>query len=169
MVKRGPEAVNRRDAEGALPLVGIGLALPMAATDQTEIALRIVVERPVPGVRHSLQAKDDTPLDPKTSADGEALAFDLKIRVAPGPKFFGDQIRREGPERRFVYVRVGQSAGDCMSPWSRRMKIDVHDLPTALREAAMRGEGVLEITVNGTGKDGTPACATVSRTATTLR
>ncbi|WP_404369842.1 DUF5990 family protein [Sphingomonas sp. MMS24-J45] len=141
----------------------------MTAKDQTEIALRIIVEQPVPGVRHSLQGKDDTPIDPKTSADGEALAFDLKIRIAPGPRFFGDQIRREGPQRRFIYIRIGQSAGDCMSPWSRRMKIDVHDLPADLLARAMRGEGTLEITVNGTGKDGTPACATVSRTAATVR
>ncbi len=169
MVKRGPEAVNRRDAEGPLPLGGVGLALPMATKDQTEVALRIVIEQPVPGVRHSLQAKDDTPLDPKTSAEGEALAFDLKIRVAPGPKFFGDHIRREGPERRFIYIRIGQSAGDCMSPWSRRMKIDVHDLPAELLDRAMRGEGTLEVTVNGTGKDGTPACATVPRTSARLR
>jgi hypothetical protein len=111
-------------------------------------------------VLHSLQAKDDHPLDPKRSTSGEPLAFDLQIRVAPGPRFLGDQVRREGPERRFVYVRVGQAAGDPASPWSRRMKIDIHDVDPALLEQAARG-GVLEGTVDGTGKDGTPACATV--------
>ncbi len=135
----------------------------MARADQIPVRFRIVIAQPVIGVRHSLQAKDDLPLDPKTSTGGEALHFDFTVRVAPGPRFLGDQVRREGPERRFVYIRIGQSAGDHGSPWSRRMKIDIHDLEPALLEQAAGG-GVLEITVNGTGKDGTPACATVRRT-----
>lgn len=141
----------------------------MAGKDQIEIALRIVIDRPVPGVLHSLQAKDGTPLDPKRSASGEPLAFDFSVRVAPGPKFFGDQIRREGPVRRFVYIRVGQLAGDCASPWTRRMKIDVHDIAPDLLDRAARGDGVLEIIVNGTAKDGKPACATVARTDQRIR
>lgn len=133
----------------------------MAKADQTEIGLRIIIEQPVVGVLHSLQAKDDRPLDPKASRAGEPLLFDLPIRVAPGPKFFGDQVRREGPVRRFIYIRVGQAAGDPSSPWSRRMKIDIHDLDAALLARAIEMRGIIEIVVNGTGKDGTPACATV--------
>jgi hypothetical protein len=125
--------------------------------------MRIVIEQPVVGVRHSLQAGDDQPLDPKLSSAGEPLAFDFTIRVGPGPKFFGDQVRREGPERRFVYIRIGQLAGDPSSPWSRRMKIDIHDMEQDLLDRAAGG-GVIEISVNGTGKDGTPACATVRPT-----
>lgn len=133
----------------------------MGSADQTEIRLRIVIEHPVPGVLHSLQTGDTGVLDPKRSTAGEPLAFDFPIRVAPGPKFFGDQIRREGPERRFVYVRVGTLAGDHASEWTRRMKIDVHDTPHDLLDRAMAGEGMVELTVDGTGKDGSPACATV--------
>jgi len=146
-----------------------GLGKFMAAKDRIEIAVRIVIEHPVAGVLHSLQSKDGSPLDPKRSGDGTALAFDFTMRVAPGPKFFGDQVRREGPMRRFVYIRVGQLAGDCTSPWSRRMKIDVHDIAQDLLDRAARGDGVLEISVNGTAKDGTPACATVARIAQRLR
>lgn len=133
----------------------------MARADQTFLRFRILIERPVPGVPHSLQAKDGTPLDIAVSAAGEPLSFDFPVRVAPGPKFAGDQVRREGPERRFVYIRIGQLAGDAASPWSRRMKIDIHDLAPALLEQAA-GEGrVLEITLDGTAADGTPACATI--------
>lgn len=135
----------------------------MTKPEQTEIRMRILIERPVVGVRHSLQAKDGRPLEPKVSRGGEPLAFDFSVRIAPGPKFFGDQVRREGPERRFVYVRIGQSAGDCTSPWSRRMKIDIHDLDQDLLDRAASG-GTLELTVDGTAEDGTPACATVRRT-----
>ena len=137
----------------------------MARADQTEIRMRIVIENPVPGVLHSLQSGDSIPLDPKRSQVGEPLAFDFPIRVAPGPKFFGDQVRREGPERRFVYIRIGTAAGDCLSPWTRRMKIDVHDIPQDLLDLAIAGEGVIETVIQGTGKDGTPACATVRPTA----
>ena len=134
-----------------------------ARADQREIRLRIVIERPVPGVRHSLQ-QDDAPLDPKASKSGEPLSFDFPIRVAlaeaGAPKFFGPQVRREGKERRFVYVRIGTLAGDHGSPWTRKMKIDIHDIDPALLDAAARG-GVLAGTIDGTAKDGSPACATI--------
>ena len=135
----------------------------MTRADRTEIRMRIVIDEPVPGVLHSLQSKDGHPLDPKKSDKGEPLAFDFPISFAPGPKFFGDQVRREGPARRFVYIRVGQSAGDHASPWSRRMKIDIHDIEPKLLERAASNGGAVEIRVNGTGKDGSPACATVHR------
>ena len=132
----------------------------MPRADQTEIRARLVIEQPVPGVLHSLQEGDDRPLDPKLSQAGEPLAFDFPLRIAPGPKFFGPQVRREGPARRFVYIRIGTAAGDCGSPWTRRMKIDIHDIEQALLDKAMQG-GVLEGTINGTAKDGSPACATI--------
>ncbi|MEO7815010.1 MAG: DUF5990 family protein [Sphingomicrobium sp.] len=135
----------------------------MARSEQLPIRLRIVIERPVPGVLHSLQSGDSLPLDPKRSLTGEPIAFELEIRVAPGPKFFGEQVRREGPVRRFVYVRIGQAAGDHASPWSRRMKIDIHDLDQSLLDRAVNG-GTIQLIVNGTGKDGTPACATLGST-----
>jgi hypothetical protein len=137
----------------------------MAKADQTEILLRIVIERPVIGVLHSLQGKEGQPLDPKLSREGEPLRFDFPIRIAPGPKFFGDHVRREGPVRRFVYIRIGQMAGDPASPWTRRMKIDIHDIDEALLDRAARNGGVIETVVDGTGKDGTPACATLQPTA----
>jgi hypothetical protein len=40
------------------------------------------------------------------------------------------------------------------------MKIDIHDTDLALLDQATRG-GVLVFTVDGTAKDGSPACATV--------
>ena len=119
------------------------------------ITLRLTIVDPVPGVRYSLQ-KDDLPLDPRPATD-EPLSFDVPVKLAPDGRLLGRFIRREGAERRFVYLRIGQLAGDCMSPWTRRAKIDVHDIPMALRSAG----ALLEIRLPGRGKDGTPACATV--------
>ncbi len=133
----------------------------MARAVGTVVAFRIVIKQPVPGVLYSLQSKDGQPLDPKSSRNGEALTFDFPVIVSAGPKFSGDQVRREGPERRFVYLRIGQLAGDTKSPWSRRMKVDIHDIDKALLERAAAVQGTVEITVTGTAKDGTPACATV--------
>jgi len=140
----------------------------MARAEQHAVAMRIVIEQPVAGVPHSLQDKDGGPLDAKASAAGEPLVFDFAIRVGPGPKFFGDQVRREGPERRFVYVRIGDLAGDPASPWSRRMKIDIHDIGQDLLDTATKSGGRIELSVNGTGRDGTPACATVPVTGRRL-
>lgn len=137
----------------------------MAPKEQKIIDLRITIEKPVVGVLHSLQAKDDSPLDPKRSLKGEPLVFDFQVRVGPGPKFFGEQVRREGPERRFVYIHIGQYAGDSTSPWSRRMKIDIHDIADDLLSRAADSGGVIETFVTGTDKDGTPACATVRPTS----
>lgn len=136
----------------------------MARSDQTTVTLRIVIAQPVVGVLHSLQAKDDSPLDAKRSREGEALQFDVQVRVGPGPTFSGDQVRREGPKRRFIYIRIGDLAGDPSSPWSRRMKIDIHDIAPDLLDRAAADGAVIEMTVIGTGKDGTPACATVRPT-----
>lgn len=132
----------------------------MARPPQTEIRMRLVIEDPVAGVLHSLQDKKGAPVDAKRSTAGEPIAFDFPIRIAPGPKFYGEQVRSEGPERRFVYIAVGKQAGDHLSCWARRMKIDIHNVAQSLLDAAI-GTGHLEGVVAGTGKDGSPACATV--------
>ena len=61
----------------------------------------------------------------------------------------------------FIYIAIGKQAGDAASPWSRRMKIDIHTITQSLLDQALAGK-VLEATIPGTGKDGTPACATVA-------
>lgn len=96
---------------------------------------------------------------------GAPIVFDFPIRVADGPKFYGEQVRSEGPERRFVYIASGQQAGQRDSIWSRRMKIDIHTIPAALIARAKTGK-VIEATIIGTGDDGTPACATTTLSKT---
>ena len=133
--------------------------MPRAA--QTEIRLRLVVEAPVPGVVYSLQDKQNQPVDAKSSASSTPLAFEFPVRLTAGNGFSGHHVRREGATRRFVYVAVGKQAGDATSCWDRRMKIDIHTITPELLDEAVRGK-VLEATIAGAGKDGTPACATVS-------
>ncbi len=132
----------------------------MTRAGQTDIRMRLVVEGPVPGVMHSLQDKKSKPVDPKVSQAGESLSFDFPVRIGPGPKFYGEQVRSEGPERRFIYVATGRQAGAHDLCWSRRMKIDIHDIAQVLLDGAAAGKCLVG-TVHGTGADGTPACATV--------
>lgn len=124
------------------------------------IAMRFIVEAPVAGVLHSLQDKKNHCVDPQRAVAGSDLIFDFSIRIAPGPRFLGEHVRAEGPLRRFVYICVGKPAGDPGSEWSRRMKIDIHDLAEALVEAALAGR-TLVAAIPGTAPDGTPSCATV--------
>ena len=119
------------------------------------VTLRLIIDDPVPGVRYSLQ-KDDLPFEPRTAGDG-AIAFEVPITLHPDGRMTGPFVRREAPQRRFVYIRIGTSAGDHLSCWSRRAKIDIHDIPRAL----LLPDSVLEIHLPGRGKDGSPACATV--------
>lgn len=124
----------------------------------TAITLRLTIADPVPGVRYSLQ-KDDAPHEPVTATDA-SLSFDVHVRLSDDGRFLGPFVRREGKERRFVYIRIGTSAGDHASEWSRRAKIDIHDIAPALLDQARAGR-TLEVILPGRGKDGTPACATV--------
>ena len=124
----------------------------------TPINLRLTIADPVPGVRYSLQ-KDDAPHEPVTATEAP-LSFDVPILLADDNRMLGPFVRREGKERRFVYIRIGTSAGDHASEWSRRAKIDIHGIPPALLERARAG-AVLEVVLPGKGKDGSPACATV--------
>jgi len=111
--------IGQRDLEVSRPfLEPFRCLIPIAyRSDRHSLKLpfdmRIVIDRPVGGLLHSLQSKEEnTPLDPKASESGNPLILDFPVRIAPGPRFLGDQDRREGPERRFVYIRVEQAAGD---------------------------------------------------------
>lgn len=120
------------------------------------VTLRLIIADPAPGVRYSLQDPKNAPVDPGTADDGP-LSFDVPATLRPDGRLSGPFVRREGPARRFVYIAIGQSAGDHASIWTRRAKIDVHDIPAAL----LAPGAVLEVVLPGRGKDGSPACATV--------
>jgi hypothetical protein len=124
----------------------------------TTLTLRLTLADPIPGVRYSLQ-KDDAPFEPVTASDAP-LSFDVPVRLSDDNRFLGPFVRREGPRRRFVYIRIGQAAGDHATALNRRAKIDIHDIPARLLDQARAGRR-LEIVLPGRGRDGTPTCATV--------
>ena len=122
------------------------------------ITLRLTTADPVPGVAYSLQDKANAPVDARIADDGP-ISFDVPVTLSDGGRLTGPFVRREGPSRRFVYIAIGTSAGQ-HSEWSRRAKIDVHDIPADLLALARQGRP-LEAVLPGRARDGGPACATV--------
>ncbi len=110
-----------------------------------------------------MQDKKNQPVAALTPGSS-AVEFEVSVRVAPkddGWRFYGKHVRSEGPKRQFFYVAIGEPAGQQGSTFSRRMKIDIHDIASELIQAAVDG-ATLEASVDGTGPDGTPACASVT-------
>ncbi|HBI18961.1 MULTISPECIES: DUF5990 family protein [unclassified Brevundimonas] len=123
------------------------------------ITLRLTIAAPVAGVAYSLQDKANMPVGARIAGDGP-ISFDAPITLSDDGRLTGPFVRREGSTRRFVYIAIGTSAGQHASEWSRRAKIDVHDISADMLTQARQGR-VLEIILPGRARNGGPACATV--------
>ncbi|MFN7108030.1 MAG: DUF5990 family protein [Brevundimonas sp.] len=123
------------------------------------ITLRLTIAEPIAGVAYSLQDKANMPVEPRIAGDGP-ISFDVPVTLSDDGRLTGPFVRREGPSRRFVYIAIGTSAGQHASEWSRRAKIDIHDIPADLLVQAREGR-LLEVVLPGRAKNGGPACATV--------
>lgn len=123
------------------------------------LTLRLTIADPVQGLHYSLQDPKNVPVDIRISGGGP-LSFDVPATLRPDGKLAGPFVRREGKERRFVYIAIAGQAGQTDAAGqriSRRAKIDIHDIPADL----LRPGATLEAQLPGRSKDGTPACATV--------
>lgn len=127
-----------------------------------ELALRIILETPTAGVDFGLQKGRGSNYETVQTqrSHGKDLLFECIVRVNRAqdgsPNFLGPFS--QGPTgRRFLYIDIGTCAGQTKTCWSRRLKIPLYGITWKMIEAAKR----LETRVPGTGKDGSPACATV--------
>lgn len=130
-----------------------------------EIAFRITVLDPPPGVRFRLQRGRTELLSPSRES-AEAISFDFTLRVEPGkadrPLRLLGPFAQGPPAGRFVYVNSGKQAGQADSCWDRRAKVPLAGVESSLIEEAMSSSGtMIEAEIAGTGRDGGPACATV--------
>lgn len=134
-------------------------------TDGSSIPLRIVVANPPAGVEFRVQRGRGDLLAP-SRRDASTLVFALSVRVgaplADGrPNFLGDYAQGT-PTDRFVYVNSGTGAGQAGSCWDRRAKVKLGSITSAqVRRLLADPSLVLEAQIEGTGRDGGPACATV--------
>jgi len=134
---------------------------------EVELTLNIILENPPPAVEFGLQkgagAMYETVQQQKSSTGD--LYFDCKITVRPNKQgifdFYGPFA--QGPAKaRFLYIDIGTYAGVSDSLWGRRLKIPLYTIPQELLTKLSKSPArVLKTNVPGTGKDGTPNCATV--------
>lgn len=117
---------------------------------RAQIALKIVVLAPPANVWYTLQDKKKV-LSALTVTTGADISFDLTVEADGQGDFYGPMV--SGPKgERFIYLCIGTSSGQHNSPWTRRMKVPLKNVPPGQKLVAR---------VNGTAKDGSPACATV--------
>ena len=127
-----------------------------------ELTLRIVVMRPPSGVQWRIQSGRDDLLDP-VAASADEIVFDVKVNVSvQGPVIFRGAATQGPQKTRFVYVNSGTRAGQVDSCWDRRAKISLTAITRAQIDRALKSpDALLECRIQGTGRDGGPACATV--------
>lgn len=132
-----------------------------------EITLRIILEKPTADVVFGIQegSGHNYVTLQKQKSQGEDLTFEFNIKLKSQtdelPVFVGP-MAQGSPKERFVYIDIGTAAGQFDSIWSRRLKIPLKSINwELLREYEAAHPAVLEARVPGTGKDGSPNCASV--------
>ena len=130
------------------------------------LTLRIVIEQPPPGVDYALQKGSGSSyvtVQTQRSSGGD-LSFEFQPAIRDGVNdamaAMGGPFVQGPPKKRFVYLDIGAYAGQAGSPWGRRLKVPLEGISTRM----LASGGVLEIRVPGTGRDGSPSCATVKDT-----
>ena len=138
-----------------------------ARQGRTEIALHVVLQQPPPDVDFALQKGRgsiyETVQKQRSKGGDLKFAFSIAAKAAKdgSADFAGPFV--QGPcGARFVYLDIGTYAGQSNTPWSRRLKVPLAGIDWKLiQKAEQRAGAIIETSVNGTGKDGGPACATV--------
>lgn len=135
-------------------------------SERFDLPLRIVMQEPVPGVAIALQrgAAAKASLVAAAETSPAAIAFDLDVVVDGAlpdgrPRLLGPYVQGP-PTARFVYLCVGQIAGQAGSEWSRRVKVPLGGLVWDLIEPLAPGARLVA-RIAGRARDGGPACASV--------
>jgi hypothetical protein len=135
---------------------------------KSELPVRVILIDPPPGVRFGIQRRrgtGDTTKFAQERTRGD-IVFNFSITVSDSrkddaPNFLGDFV--QGPAgRRFVCIGVGTHAGQKHTSWSRRIIVGLDDVTWELiRKVQAKASHRLSASIPGSGKDGTPSCATV--------
>jgi hypothetical protein len=136
---------------------------------ELELKLRIILEEPPAGVDFGLQLGKGThyqTIQTQKRSKTRNLTFNGSVTVkdnrADGlPNFLGP-LAQGPPTQRFIYLDIGQCAGQADSCWSRRIKIPLYEIDwDTIKKSGHQQGSVLEARIPGTGRDGGPSCATV--------
>ena len=135
---------------------------------EQELPLRIVLEKPPRDVDFGLQKGRGSNYETiqKQRFKGKDLSFEFTVRIkgdskAAAPNFLGSFVQGT-PAERFIYIDIGTLAGQTGTCWSRRLKVPLRGITWTMIDQVLADEALLlETRVPGTGKDGSPTCATV--------
>lgn len=128
-----------------------------------EILLRIILEAPTSNVDFALQKGRGSHYDTaqNQTSDGSDLVFEFPVMIKDGRKMGGPFVQGP-PDARFVYIDIGQYAGQIESEWSRRLKVPLTGITQeTITKLTSDKRLTLETRVPGKGRDGSPSCATV--------
>jgi len=136
---------------------------------ETEIILQIALIKPTRDVDFGLQKGSGNNYETvqKQRADSQDLFFKFPVKVKGErqkdllPKFSGYFV--QGPAgNKFIYIDIGNCAGQTKTVWARRLKIPLTGITWKDIDKLNADPGlILETSVPGTGPDGGPNCATV--------
>lgn len=131
---------------------------------ESEITLEIELIAPPKGVGFCLQ-KGKTELIDYQVSEGENIRFSLPVRVRQGktdaPNFLGE-FTQGAPKERFIYVCVGEYAGQKNTLWARRVKIHLSSISWQQVEQVLANpNSKLVASYQATDKKGGPSCASV--------
>ncbi|MEZ4775237.1 MAG: DUF5990 family protein [Bacteroidia bacterium] len=134
-----------------------------------ELPLRILLIKPTPKVDFGLQkgsGKNYETVQIQQTVSGD-LSFTCMVLFS-GDKSTDEYPKTGGPfvhgpaGGKFIYINIGVSAGQTHSLWNRRLKIPLTGITWEMTDALLADSGRSIVThVAGTGKDGSPNCATV--------
>lgn len=134
---------------------------------KSELPIRLVLIEPPSNIDYGIQrgrgARYETMFVQQRKRSD--VAFDFSITVSDNgkdgaPNFSGSFVQGT-PARRFIYIDVGTYAGQNNTPWSRRMIVLLNGITWEQINRARKPGHRLSATIQGTGKDGGPSCATV--------
>ena len=131
---------------------------------ESEIDLEITLKKPLEGIGFCLQKGKDEKIDYQIS-NGEDITFAFSVRVKEGkggsPNFLGDFTQGNSNER-FVYICIGQYAGQKDTEWARRVKIKLSSISWAqINQVKLEKKAKLVASYEATDKKGEPSCASV--------
>lgn len=136
---------------------------------ETTIQFKVTLLLPTAGVDFGLQKGSGNNYEvlSKQRSDGNNLLFQFGVIVKGDrakdamPKLSGPFV--QGPAGgKFIYINIGTSAGQTNSEWARRLKIPLRGITWAMVDNLLvNPDAFLSTNVPGTGKDGSPNCATV--------
>jgi len=133
-----------------------------------DLSLHITLQKPPVGVDFGLQKGAGSQYETVQiqRSGSQDLRFELTVGIQ-GDRQKDDQPRFRGPfvqgkpGSRFIYIDIGEFAGQ-VGGWSRRLKIPLTGITwDVIDRVTADGVRVLETSVPGALKDGSPNCATV--------